>query len=159
MTATHQPRQDDSDIDLHLNTDEQPEDEQPEDEQPEDEQPETEAADDKPRRPNPLKRAATRIGEFITACKVWTRQPTSFDEAWQRSGDIDMDRVPDQSDFFAFLWLLSNRTDRYIWFGLYFIAPASLAGGVLYLAERPTRRWGAVIAIVLVTVCVPKMLR
>ncbi len=108
-------------------------------------------------KPNRVKRAATHVKAFITASKLWRRQPCSHEQAWARTA-VDMNRVPDRSDFWAALWELSNRTDRYVWFLLYEISPAFLAGGVLYVASRPTRRWGTVIALLLVGVAVPAML-
>lgn len=110
------------------------------------------------KKPGVGKRILNHLRAAIVACKVTGLQPVSYQEAWRRSGLVDMRRVPDQSDFLAMLWMLSNNCDRVLWFAVYWIAPAGLAGGVLYVAERPTRRWGTALMVLLLLVLIPAML-
>lgn len=122
-------------------------------------EPEQEADEaDAPRRPGRGRRFLAHLRAAIGQSKLMTRHPIALADAWRRSDVIDPRRIPDESDFWALMWLISNRVDRIIWFGIYLIAPTFLAGGVLYVAERPTRRWGTVIVLVLVLALIPAML-
>ena len=120
-------------------------------------EPEPEPADE-PKQPGRGRRLAAALRAAIAQSKLFTRQPISLAEAWQRSGVVEPRRSPDDSDFWKLMWLISNRFDRVLWFGIYFLAPTFLAGGVLWVAERPTRRWGTVIVLVFVLAAIPAML-
>lgn len=88
-------------------------------------------------------RAAEKIRTAVTTWWGYSAQPMSFQEAWIRSGRIDARRIPADSKLAAFLWYWSNRTDRVLLFALiYLIAPGWAVGPLLYIAVRPTRRWG-----------------
>jgi hypothetical protein len=75
-------------------------------------------------------------------------QPATVAEAWQES-EINVNRIPDSDGAGKahMWWTVSNRTDRYIAFGLAIvlspprITPRKLRGALLWAATRPTRRW------------------
>lgn len=88
-------------------------------------------------------RMAEKTRTAVTNWWGYTAQPMSWHEAWVRSGRIDPRRVPGDSKFAIFLWHWSNRLDRPILFALiYLIAPGWAVGPLLFIACRPTRRWG-----------------
>lgn len=108
-----------------------------------------------PKKPGKVKKAVATGKAAAANSKLIAGQPLSLREAWHRSGTVDYHRVPADSELLAKLWWFSNHSDRIALFGLYFIAPAGLAGAVLYLAERPTRRWAMYLVVTLVGLLVP----
>ncbi len=111
----------------------------------------TEPADSQPARPNRLKRALVALGLAVTSCRAFVMQPSRLVDAWNRSSEIDSRRIPANSETLEWLWWFSNRTDRLLWFALYFICPAGLAGAWLHIGERASRRWCAYGVLAIVT--------
>lgn len=98
-----------------------------------------------PTRP-PLK---DRLAHAITSWWAWIAEPMSLAEGWRRSGVVIAARVPAGSSLAAWCWWWSNRTDRVLLFAVLMITPTFLNGPVLWCAERPTRRWGLYLVLVL----------
>ncbi len=81
---------------------------------------------------------------------AWTAVPDSLQQAWVQSS-LDPKRIPAGNGGLKVLWLVSNWTDRLLWFAVALIAPAGLTGAVRWAAQRPTRRWATLIVLAALT--------
>lgn len=123
-----------------------------------------EVVDDAEPQPEPAKpsvraRLSTRAHTAVTGWWGYTAQPMGVREAWVRSGAIDPRRIPGESTVLFWFWWWSNRTDRVLLFCLLGILPTWANGPLLWIAVRPTRRWGLYLVTALVLFIVPAIAR
>lgn len=112
---------------------------------------------DEKRRTSQLK-AKTRTA--VTGWWGYIAQPMSVKESWQRSGVIDVRRIPAESDsrIFALLywtWWFMNRFERPVLFLLLGVLPTWANGPLLWCALRPMRRAGLYVMVILLTSTIP----
>jgi hypothetical protein len=97
-----------------------------------------------------LRDHATTMAATLNLDWIRDAEPQTVKEAWAAS-EIDVARIPDSDGAgqVHMWWSVSNRTDRFVAFGLAIalslprITPRKLRGALLWLAIRPTRRWVA----------------
>ncbi len=95
--------------------------------------------------------ASTRLA--VRRWFAFAKRAPSVRAAWRMSG-IDARRIPAGSPMLATAWWWSQRTDRLVLFGLVVVLLLA-AGGLLWCGQRPSRRLGlAVVLVLLVTVTV-----
>lgn len=87
----------------------------------------------------------------LTTWPGWDRPPATRGAAWRRSGALNANGVPADSQLLIFFWQASNYTDRFAFFAVAILVDLCtrragrrtrniLLGPLYHLAEHPTRR-------------------